>query len=285
MILALLLAQDLQLQYKYEKGQKLESRSDAVLTLSVDGTDTAVMYIMSSAEFLSFQKIHAVGETTTTVRRVEDGVATFRSKPSSAKFDGLYDDDPFEHAFEYPSKPPEDPLAAALWAIGSEVSNTTIDKLGVARNLKQEDATAEALFFVANVAPRLPADGRVTVGREWTERWSGEREDDEGRGKFAFHQTCTVLRVEDGIAEISVKVGGGLKLKPEVAKRFAETKTTAGQTCESTGTAWFDLQAGRVTKTEYDGRVHAFFDGPDEDNAARHKFEITFTLKGTTEQR
>ena len=192
MILALLFVQDLQLGYKYEKGQTFETRSDATFTLSVDGTDTAMMYIMSSAEFLSFQKIHAVGAGKTTVRGVdEDGVAKFRSKPASARFDGLYDDAPFEHAFDYPSSAPEDPLAAALWAMGSEVANTTIDRRGAARNLKQEDATAEALFFIATLAPRLPSDGRV----------------------------------------------------------------------------------------------HAFFDGPDEDNAARHKFEITFTLKWTTEDR
>lgn len=286
MILALLLAQDLQLEYKYEKGRTFESRSDATVTLAIDGTDSAVTFLMTASEFFSFQKIHVVSEAATTVRRVDDdGKATIRSKPTSARFDGLYDDAPFEHAFEYPGSAPEDPLAAALWAMGSEISNSTMDRLGAARHLKQEDATAEALFFAGNLAPRLPSDGRVTVGREWTERWPGEREDDEGRGTYAFHQTCRVERVEGSVAVISVKVGGELKLKPEVAKRFAETKTTAGQTCESAGTAWFDREAGRVIKSEFDGRVHAFFDGPDQDNAARHKFEITITLKGTAEER
>lgn len=287
MILAILLTQELQLEYKHVRGDAYKTRSDMTLTLKVDGSEAMVNFILMSIEFMSFQKIHMVAAGSTEARKVDGGTAKFRTKPETANFDGTYDDEPFSYDFDYGGgKPPEDKMGQMLWGLGSEQQNYSVGTDGAFLNLKtQEDATGEAMGFMQRLAPRLPDGGLVEVGKEWTVKWKGTRDDDEKRGKYEYAQTCKVERVENGTAVVSVSLSGELKLKPEIAESYKATRTEAGQTCASKGTAWFDIEAGRVTRIEYDGQVKAFFRGPDPDNAARYELEVLFTLQGTYEEK
>lgn len=289
LLVAALLQEELTLEYKFAKTKGRPMNVDTTLELAVEGDDTAVQLIKSAAEFFSFQKIRVTGTEDLAISKTESkGGARVKLKPKSVKVDGLYDDTPFSYEFSFPGLPPptEDKLGQAIYAMSAEEDDLKFDRRGAYESQKLlEDAAGESLRYVSWPLPRFPEDGKVTVGKEWEVRWAGKREDDQKRGTIDYGQTCKVERVENDVAVISVLLTGALKLKPEIAKKYEETKTEAGIEVESKATARFDIKAGRVTKIEFDGKVKNSFDGPDEENAKRYTLDVIFTVKGAVESR
>lgn len=268
---------EVRLEYRWPRGSKQKLDVDLSLELKMDGTETAINFIRSSAEFFSFEKIHLRAEGERTVLRSREGDPRVHLAYASATVEGRYDDQDFSYRFERGKAPDGDKLRGILWLIFLAGKTYSVRPDGDCEfEDKNQDATGEVLDLISHGLLRLP-DVVVSPGAEWEKTFETKRIQKDNRGRFEIVQKSKLEKVERGKAHIASTFTGRIVLPEERSVDPNVEKAEAG--CEGECRLVFDAERGEPVSSESKGKVRFYYKGTDPNGGGDHELEIQLLVE------